>query len=157
MVCRASAELCTEDRLLPTRGPIHSSCDSSVNNAQSFTQGLAAALNYKVTVFSDRPFLEVIRERKWISTMLFLTIFFYDRHFVELSFKVESLMQNYLNHIWVWHNILLTSSQVHLEICFCSKQNEWQQRSETCYFIKSDNLFSEHNGRGSWENTLALS
>ncbi len=26
-------------------------------------------------------------------------IFFYDRHFVELSFKVESLMQNYLNHI----------------------------------------------------------
>ncbi len=155
MVCRASAELCTEDRLLPTRGPIHSSCDSSVNNAQFYT-GTCSGPELQVTVFSDRPFLEVIRERKWISTII-SDIFFYDRHFVELSFKVESLMQNYLNHIWVWHNILLTSSQVHLEICFCSKQNEWQQRSETCYFIKSDNLFSEHNGRGSWENTLALS
>ncbi len=62
MVCRASAEPCTEDRLLPTRWPIHSSCDSSINNAQSFTQRLAAALNYKVIAFSASPFLEVIHE-----------------------------------------------------------------------------------------------
>lgn len=99
MVCRASAEPCIEDRLLPTRGPIHSSCDSSINNSQSFTQRLAAALNYKVIIFSASPFLEVIREEMNKHNVISDMFFFYDRHFVELSFKVESLMQNYLNHI----------------------------------------------------------
>lgn len=56
MVCCASAELCTKDMLLPTRGPIHSSCNSCVNNTQSFTQRLAAALNREVIILSARPF-----------------------------------------------------------------------------------------------------